>query len=201
MRALVVDDSKPSRSILARVLRDLRFECTEATNGLEALAALSTSPRPDLVTINWHMPVMDGIELLKRLRAAPAHRDLKLLMVSTENDRDRITAALAAGADDYLAKPFTASELRNVLERAALISDSGMIQHTGLDIEPSARSVYGSGVNLSGMTLEQAEKIHIQQVLDIESGNVVQAATRLGIPRSSLYAKIRLYNLRKSRED
>ena len=81
MRALVVDDSKPSRSILARVLRDLRFDCTEAANGLEALATLSTSPRPDLVTINWHMPVMDGIELLKRLRAAPAHRDLKLLMV------------------------------------------------------------------------------------------------------------------------
>jgi two-component system chemotaxis response regulator CheY len=98
VRAIVVDDSKPSRSILVRVLRDLRFDCTEATNGLEALAALSTSPRPDLVTINWHMPVMDGIELLKRLRAAPAHRDLKLLMVSTENDKDRIAAALAAEA-------------------------------------------------------------------------------------------------------
>ena len=116
MRALVVDDSKPSRSILARMLRDLRFDCTEAANGLEALATLSTSPRPDLVTINWHMPVMDGIELLKRLRAAPAHRDLKLLMVSTENDRERIAAALAAGADDYLAKPYSFTELLARLE-------------------------------------------------------------------------------------
>ncbi len=115
MRALVVDDSKPSRSIVARVLRDLKFECSEAANGLEALAALSTSARPDVVTINWHMPVMDGIELLRRLRAAPAHRDLKLLMVSTETDNDSIAAAIAAGANDFLAKPFTPEALARKL--------------------------------------------------------------------------------------
>ena len=115
MRALIVDDSKPSRSILARVLRDLRFDCTEATNGLEALAALATLGRPDLVTINWQMPIMDGIELLRRLRANPAHRSLKLLMVSTESDKDQIAAAIAAGADDFLAKPFTPEALARKL--------------------------------------------------------------------------------------
>ncbi len=115
MRALVVDDSKPSRSILARVLRDLKFDCTEATNGLEAIAALATLVRPDLVTVNWHMPVMDGIELLRRLRAHPVHRTLKVLMVSTENDKDQIAAAIAAGADDYLAKPFTPEALARKL--------------------------------------------------------------------------------------
>ena len=107
MRALVVDDSKPSRSIVARALRELKFECAEAANGAEALTALAASPRPDLVTVNWHMPVMDGIELLRRLRASPAHRGLRVLMISTENNQDRIAEALAAGADDYLAKPFT----------------------------------------------------------------------------------------------
>ena len=149
MRALVVDDSKPSRSILARVLRDLRFDCTEAANGLEALATLSTSPRPDLVTINWHMPVMDGIELLKRLRAAPAHRDLKLLMVSTENDRERIAAALAAGADDYLAKPFTPEALARKLvalgicsaAEAAAAGDHGPIRVLIVDDSATIRSV------------------------------------------------------------
>ena len=149
MRALVVDDSKPSRSILARVLRDLRFDCTEAANGLEALAALSTSPRPDLVTINWHMPVMDGLELLRRLRAAPAHRDLKLLMVSTENDRDRIAAALAAGADDYLAKPFTPEALARKLvalgicttAEAAAAGDRGPIRVLIVDDSATIRSV------------------------------------------------------------
>jgi two-component system chemotaxis response regulator CheY len=98
VRALVVDDSKPSRSIVTRVLRDLRFECAEAANGAEALEALEAAARPDLVTINWHMPVMNGIELIKRLRASPMHRDLRLLMISTENDRSRIEEALAVMA-------------------------------------------------------------------------------------------------------
>ena len=111
MRALVVDDSKPSRSIVARVLRDLRFECAEAANGAEAIELLASGGRPDLVTINWHMPVMDGIELIKRLRGSRAHRDLRLLMISTESDRGRIEQALAAGADDFVSKPFTAEAL------------------------------------------------------------------------------------------
>lgn len=111
MRALVVDDSKPSRGIIARVLRDLRFECIEAANGAEALDALASGGRPDLVTVNWHMPVMDGIELIKRLRGSRAHRDLRLLMISTESDRGRIEQALAAGADDFVSKPFTAEAI------------------------------------------------------------------------------------------
>ena len=111
MRALVVDDSKPIRSILTRVLRDLRFECAEAANGAEALELLASGGRPDLVTVNWHMPVMDGIELIKRLRGSRAHRDLRLLMISTESDRGRIAEALAAGADDFVSKPFTPEAL------------------------------------------------------------------------------------------
>lgn len=115
MRALVVDDSKPSRSIVARTLRDLRFECLEAANGAEALELLASSPRPDLVTVNWHMPVMDGIELVRRLRESPRHRDLRLLMISTESDRARIEQAREVGVDDYLTKPFVPESLARVL--------------------------------------------------------------------------------------
>ena len=115
MRALVVDDSKASRSIVARTLRDLRFDCDEVTNGAEALEWLTAGPRPDLVTVNWHMPVMDGIELVRRLRQHPRHRDLRLLMISTESDRARIDAALAAGVDDFVSKPFTADALARKL--------------------------------------------------------------------------------------
>jgi two-component system, chemotaxis family, protein-glutamate methylesterase/glutaminase len=111
VRALVVDDSKPIRSIVARVFEDLHFACAEAGNGAEALEALAASGRPDVVTVNWHMPVMDGLELVRRLRSDPAHRDLPILMISTEHDSERIAAAHAAGIDDYLAKPFTASAL------------------------------------------------------------------------------------------
>ena len=115
MRALVVDDSKPSRSIVARVLRDLNFECLEAGNGAEALQVLGGGGRPDVVTVNWHMPVMDGIEFVGRLRADPVLRGLRILMISTEHDRERIAAALATGIDDYLAKPFTADALTRKL--------------------------------------------------------------------------------------
>jgi len=115
VRALIVDDSKASRSIVARALRDLRFDCDEAANGAEAIERLTTGPRPDLVTVNWHMPVMDGIELVRRLRGHPRHRDLRLLMISTESDRGRIESALAAGADDFVTKPFTADALARKL--------------------------------------------------------------------------------------
>ena len=124
MRALVVDDSKPSRSIVARTLRELRFDCIEAANGAEALAALAASARPDIVTVNWHMPVMDGLELVRRLRRDPAHRDLRLLMISTEHDRARVAEALAAGVDDYLAKPFTAASLTRKLIDLGVCSES-----------------------------------------------------------------------------
>ena len=131
VRALVVDDSKPSRSIVTRVLRELRFECAEAANGAEALEVLATTGRPDIVTINWHMPVMDGVELVKRLRSSPRHRDLRLLMISTESDRNRIDQTLAAGADDYLAKPFTAEALARKLVSLGVCSAAEAATSTG----------------------------------------------------------------------
>ncbi|MFM9024295.1 MAG: response regulator, partial [Planctomycetaceae bacterium] len=111
MRALVVDDSKPSRSIVARTLAELKFDCAEAANGREALAALAASGRPDVITVNWHMPEMDGIELVRQLRREPAYRGLPILMISTEHEQERIALARQAGIDDYLAKPFTAAAL------------------------------------------------------------------------------------------
>lgn len=111
MRALVVDDSKPVRSIVTNVLRSLQFDCCEAGNGQEALESLAKGEHPDLVTINWHMPVMDGIELVRSLRAQPRYRGCKLLMISTEHAQERIAFAKEAGVDGYVAKPFTAATL------------------------------------------------------------------------------------------
>lgn len=115
MNALIVDDSKPARTILARVLAGLDFHCCEAANGQEALDLLPRIERPDLVTINLHMPVMDGIELIGRLRRDPSWRALRLMMVSGEQDQTRIAAALAAGADQFVAKPFTADAIARAL--------------------------------------------------------------------------------------
>ncbi len=126
MRALIVDDSKPSRSIVSRVLRELNFECAEAANGAEALDVLATQARPDIVTINWHMPVMDGLELIRRLRGDPATRGLRLLMISTEHDREQIATALATGADDYVSKPFTSDLLARKLVELGVCGDAAV---------------------------------------------------------------------------
>jgi len=115
VRALVVDDSRPIRSIITSVLRSLGFECQEATNGQEALETLAASDRPDLVTVDLHMPVLDGLELLRRLRADSRYRSCKLLVISTENDPQRVAEAGQAGADGYLAKPFTTAALSREL--------------------------------------------------------------------------------------
>ncbi len=123
MRALVVDDSKPSRSIVARTLAELKFDCAEAGNGQEALAALAASGRPDLITVNWHMPVMDGIELVHRLRRDPAYRGLPILMISTEHEQERIALARQAGIDDYLGKPFTAAALARKLVDLGVVAE------------------------------------------------------------------------------
>jgi two-component system chemotaxis response regulator CheB len=123
VRALVVDDSKPARSIVARTLVELRFDCTEAGNGQEALAALTAGGRPDLITVNWHMPVMDGIELVRRLRREPAYRGLPILMISTEHAQDRIAVAREAGIDDYLAKPFTAAAFTRKLVDLGVVAE------------------------------------------------------------------------------
>jgi len=124
VRALVVDDSKSSRSIVTRVLRELSFECTEAAHGAEALDVLAKMARPDLVTINWHMPVMDGLELIRRLRSDPAMRGLRLLMVSTEHDQEQIATVRTAGADGYLAKPFSAEALARTLVEMGVCGDA-----------------------------------------------------------------------------
>ncbi|MFM8498058.1 MAG: chemotaxis-specific protein-glutamate methyltransferase CheB, partial [Planctomycetia bacterium] len=115
VNALIVDDSKPARTILARALAALDLECHEAANGREALDLLPRIARPDVVTVNLHMPEMDGIELITRLRREPAWRSLKLVMVSGEQDPGRVAAALEAGADRFVAKPFTAAALHEAI--------------------------------------------------------------------------------------
>ena len=149
MRALIVDDSKPSRSIVARVLRELGFDCVEAAHGGEALEALAATPRPDLVTVNLHMPVMDGLELVRRMRASPTLRQVRVLMVSSESDKDRVAAAIAAGANDFLAKPFSADALARKLVGLGLRADAagggrGPIRVLVVDDSATIRNVLSS---------------------------------------------------------
>ena len=81
------------------------FEVDEAADGAEALAWCATAT-PDLIVLDWNMPVMDGLTFLKRLRAQPGGNASKVLFCSIETEASRIDEALAAGADDYVMKPF-----------------------------------------------------------------------------------------------
>jgi two-component system chemotaxis response regulator CheY len=106
--ALVVDDSKAMRMILAKTLRELGFEVREAANGREALEVIEADKGAvTLVLADWNMPEINGLELLKRLRQDPELASLVVVMVTTETELDQMVAALEAGANEYVMKPFT----------------------------------------------------------------------------------------------
>lgn len=118
MRALVVDDSRAMRMILARVLRQSGFEVLEAGDGQEALAVLAANALPDVALVDWNMPVMNGLELVQALRADPAYQAVHVVMVTTESESAQVVKAIEAGAEEYLFKPFTPEA---VLEKLAMV--------------------------------------------------------------------------------
>ena len=116
-KVLVVDDSRAVRMILSRTLREIGFEVREAANGREAMAVMG--PEKDsygLVLADWNMPEVNGFELLKQLRQDPDLESLKVIMVTTETEIEQMSAALEAGANEYVMKPFTREILVEKLE-------------------------------------------------------------------------------------
>jgi two-component system chemotaxis response regulator CheY len=116
MHAFAIDDSRAMRMILAQILKTLGFEVTEAANGREALERLKYAGHVDLALVDWNMPEMSGIDFVKAVRADPKYADLRLMMVTTENEMSKIQEALEAGADEYVMKPFSRSVIREKLE-------------------------------------------------------------------------------------
>jgi two-component system chemotaxis response regulator CheY len=127
MRALVIDDSRAMRRIVGTILKDFGYEVREAGDGRQALDVLQEGSRedwvPDLCCIDWNMPVMDGLQFVFAVRADPAFRQVTLMMVTTESETGQIVKALAAGAHEYLIKPFTADALRDKLALLGLLPE------------------------------------------------------------------------------
>jgi two-component system chemotaxis response regulator CheY len=122
-KALVVDDSRAVRMILAKTLRELGYEVREAANGREALEVMeSEKTAVKLVLADWNMPEVDGLELLKRLRQKPELSSLVVVMVTTETEPAQMAAALEAGANEYVMKPFTKAILVEKLQMAGIRS-------------------------------------------------------------------------------
>jgi two-component system chemotaxis response regulator CheY len=117
MKILVVDDFSTMRRIIKNLLRDLGFNNTaEADDGSTALPMLQAGGIDFLIT-DWNMPGMQGIDLLKAVRADPKLQKLPVLMVTAESKRDQIVEAAQAGVNGYIVKPFTAATLREKIEK------------------------------------------------------------------------------------
>ena len=121
MQALVVDDSRAMRSILTRIMSNFGFDVAQAGDGAEALALLDGGLMPDVALVDWNMPVMDGLTFIKACRARADLRSITLMMVTTESEHGQIVKALAAGAHEYVIKPFTADAIGDKLALLGLL--------------------------------------------------------------------------------
>ena len=149
VRALVIDDSRTMRAMLARQLQALGYDVLQAGHGQEALALLEEQAEPPaLATVDWNMPVMDGLTFVQTVRKRPQWRGITLMMVTTESEHGQIVRALAAGAHDYLIKPFLPEAFVEKLDLLGLAPRRvrGMTTAvvTAADVEMITTEVWGS---------------------------------------------------------
>ena len=112
---LIVDDSRVIRKVSRHILESLDFAVDEAENGREGLDRCIEA-MPDVILLDWNMPVMSGIEFLTQLRGRPDGRAPKVVFCTTENDVAHIREAIDAGADEYVMKPFDHDTLQIKLQ-------------------------------------------------------------------------------------
>jgi two-component system chemotaxis response regulator CheY len=127
VRALVIDDSRAMRRIVSSILEGIGFEVRDAGNGREGLDVLNEGWVPDLATVDWNMPVMDGLQFVAAVRSNPAWRSMTLMMVTSESEHTQIVRALAAGAHEYVIKPFTADAIRDKLALLGLLPQEAVL--------------------------------------------------------------------------
>lgn len=117
---LVVDDSKVVRMVARKILEGLNFQVEEAEDGQKALDACLAS-MPDAVLLDWNMPVKDGLEFLKDLRVLQDVEQPIVVFCTTENDMQHIQQAIAAGANEYIMKPFDSDIIESKFIQVGLI--------------------------------------------------------------------------------
>jgi len=113
---LTVDDSRTMREMVAFTLRQAGYDVFEAEHGQAAIAVLKTKPA-DVIITDLNMPVMDGVALIRALRADPKHRSVPIVMLTTESDANKKAEGKSAGATGWLVKPFDPERLIDVVKR------------------------------------------------------------------------------------
>ena len=120
MKILIVDDSKVIRMVARRILEGLQFSIAEAADGKLALEACQKE-MPDAILLDWNMPVMNGIDFLRRLRQLNNGASPRVVFCTTENDVSHIQEAISAGANEYIMKPFDSEILQAKFSQIGLI--------------------------------------------------------------------------------
>ena len=117
MKILLVDDSSTMRRIQKTQLNKLGInDVIEAENGRHAMQLLAENMPVDIILLDWNMPIMDGYEFLKNMRADAAYKDVKVIMCTSESEKGKVLEAIKAGANDYIVKPFTPDALLKKLK-------------------------------------------------------------------------------------
>ncbi len=117
MKILVVDDSSTMRRIIKNTLARLGYkDVLEAGDGVEGWAQLDANPDIEMLITDWNMPEMNGLELVKKVRADERFEDLPIIMVTTEGGKAEVITALKAGVNNYIVKPFTPQVLKEKLQ-------------------------------------------------------------------------------------
>jgi len=112
MKLLIAEDEGTTRALLVRVLKNAGHEVVETVNGAQAWEKLRKPDAPGMVILDWMMPEMDGLEVIRRVRARQTDRPPYIIMLTARGEQADIIAGLEAGANDYLIKPFNAGEFR-----------------------------------------------------------------------------------------
>lgn len=116
MKMLLVDDSNTMRRIQKTQLSNLGVgDIIEAENGQDALDKLAANMPIDIVMLDWNMPVMDGFTCLENIRKDGAYKDVKVIMCTSESEKEKVMQAIKAGANNYIVKPFTPDALKEKL--------------------------------------------------------------------------------------
>jgi two-component system chemotaxis response regulator CheY len=117
---LVVDDSRVIRMVARKIMEELEFDVVEAEDGQVAINCCN-QVMPDAVLLDWHMPVMDGLEFLNALRQLPGGEKPKVVFCTTKNDLEHIQEAIKAGADEYIMKPFDSEIIQSKFSQVGLL--------------------------------------------------------------------------------
>ena len=122
MRVLIVDDSRPMRTMMGRMVAELGFAVGHAADGSAALAQLEQDGRPDVVLLDWNLPDVNGFTTLAAIRAEPRWADLPVIIVATATEKSQLAHVLNQAMSESLIKPFTKEDLHAKLGQVGVLS-------------------------------------------------------------------------------